>query len=140
MDMSADSKQWGLHSKIATILGVAIGAWLAWWYCVAVAAGPAPVEREKQSRSAPVQRSALHSVQALAVPADPVRAELEQMDERGMKRFYARCSQEGLQRRLDGGEAMACSVGYDVLLKKHFGGDFEQLLTWSRSVQSAEMR
>jgi hypothetical protein len=35
---------------------------------------------------------------------------------------------------------MACSVGYDVLLKKHFGGDFEQLLAWSRSVQAAEMR
>jgi hypothetical protein len=138
--MSADSKQWALHGKIATILGVAIGAWLAWWYYVAVAAGPAPADGSKQSRSAPPQRSALHSVQAFALPADPVRTQLEQMDEHGMKRFYARCSQEGLQRRLDGGEAMACSVGYEVLLKKHFGGDFEQLLAWSRSVQAAEMR
>jgi hypothetical protein len=87
MEMSADSKQWGLHSKTATILGVAIGAWLAWWYNVAVAAGPAPVEGATQSRSAPAQRSSLHSVQALAVPADRVRAELEQLDEHAMKRF-----------------------------------------------------
>ena len=50
-----------------------------------------------------------------------------------MKEVYARCSQAVIERRLDGGEAMTCSIGYDVLLKKHFAGNFDLLLAWSRA-------
>lgn len=61
-----------------------------------------------------------------------MRAQLEGMPETEVKAFYARCSDASIGRRLDGGEAMACSIGYEVLLQKHFGGDFERFLAWSR--------
>lgn len=35
------------------------------------------------------------------------------------------------------GETAVCSVGYDVLLKRHFGGDFEALLACSRRQRHA---
>jgi hypothetical protein len=79
-----------------------------------------------------MQRATMEGDATLAHAGDPTRARLEQLSEREMKRFYTRCPQDGKAHRLDGGEAMACSIGYDVLLKKHFAGDFERLLRWSR--------
>lgn len=64
--------------------------------------------------------------------SDAMRAWLESLPEPAVKEFYARCSQESVERRLDGGEAMVCSIGYDVLLRKHFAGDFARLHAWSR--------
>ena len=60
---------------------------------------------------------------------------MERLSEREIKALYMRCSLEAAERRLDGGEAMICSVGYDVLLRKHFSGNFDSLLTWSRAQQ-----
>ena len=66
---------------------------------------------------------------------DPIRSAMERLSEQEIKAFYTRCSQEAAARRLDGGEAMVCSVSYDVLLKKHFSGNFDLLWTWSRAQQ-----
>ena len=69
----------------------------------------------------------------LAAPGSgAMRTRLEAMSEKEVKDFYTRCSEESIAQRLDGGEAMACSIGYEVLLQKHFGGDFGRLLVWSR--------
>lgn len=128
--MSANPNEWSVFSKASIILGIAAAIWLA-WYCVAVAATkPAPVT--PLGDLAPVEWTRVEAGNARAIE-DPVRARLERLSEREMKQFYSRCSQEGAERRLDGGEAMACSIGYDVLLNKHFDGDFERLLSWSRS-------
>lgn len=67
---------------------------------------------------------------------DALRARLEAAGAEELKLLYLRCSQETLERRLDAGEAMACSVVYDVLLRNYFGGDFVQLLAWSRAQQA----
>ena len=64
---------------------------------------------------------------------DPVRDAFERLSEHEIKAFYLRCSREVAERRMDGGEAMMCSVGYDVLLNKHFAGSFESLWAWSRA-------
>jgi hypothetical protein len=64
---------------------------------------------------------------------DFVRAALDRLSEHELKAFYAGCSHQSIERRLDGAEAMACSIAYDVLLKKYFGGDFSILLIWSRA-------
>ena len=58
---------------------------------------------------------------------------MERLSELEIKALYSRCSQEATERRLDGGEAMNCAIAYDVLLKKHFSGDFHALLAWSRA-------
>ena len=136
--MPTDSNQWGLPGKVGAILGVAIGIWLAWWYYVAVAASTEPPVKAPSVHSARMERTGLDSPEASVPPLDAMRTYLEQMSEQDMKRFYTRCSREGIERRLDGGEAMACSIGYDVLLKKHFAGDFDRFLAWSRSPQAAE--
>jgi hypothetical protein len=69
------------------------------------------------------------------VSRDPIRSAMERLSEGEIKSFYVRCSQEAVERRLDGAEATMCSVGYDVLLKKHFSGNFDLLLAWSRAQQ-----
>jgi len=75
------------------------------------------------------------------IPAgDSSREGLDRLAEEELKAFYVRCSGQSIERRLDGGEAMACSIGYDVLLKKYFGGDFERLLAWSRAAGTASPR
>ena len=71
---------------------------------------------------------------------DPVRGAIERLSEHEIKAFYVRCSQEGAERKLDGSEAMICSVGYDVLLNKHFAGNFDLLLAWSRAQQRQGLR
>lgn len=139
-DMTTDSKQPSATGKIAMILGIAIGLWLAWWYYAALAADGAPQGARIRSEVSASGPMSLESTQAGAPRRDAMRTHLEAMNERDLKRFYVRCSQEGSERRLDGGEAMACSVGYDVLLQKHFAGDFKRLLAWSRSPRAAETR
>lgn len=129
--MTSDPKQPSVTGKIAMILGIAIGLWLAWWYYAAVAADGAAQTNRRDMSSA--ERTSSQPTPVGAPAGDAMRIRLETMDERDLKRFYVRCSQQGIERRLDGGEAMTCSVGYDVLLKKHFGGDFQRLLAWSRS-------
>jgi len=64
---------------------------------------------------------------------DSMRDRLERLSEREAKQFYLGCSGAATRGRLSGGQATACSVGYDVLLQRHFGGDFHALLAWSRS-------
>jgi len=60
---------------------------------------------------------------------------MERLSESELKQFYLQCCREAAGRGLDTGETMACSIGYDVLLKNHFGGDFHLLLAWSRAQQ-----
>jgi hypothetical protein len=119
-------------SKAATILVIATALWLA-WYCAASVAAGAGHWAAIQPGGAFVERTGVARDATLALALDPMRTRLERLSEREMKAFYVRCSQDGMAGRLDGGEAMACSIGYDVLLKKHFAGDFERLLKWSRN-------
>ena len=71
---------------------------------------------------------------------DPILEAPAQLSEHELKAFYVRCSEQSIERRLDGGEAMACSIAYEILLSKHFGGDFELLLAWSRAQATASPR
>lgn len=64
---------------------------------------------------------------------DPARARLEQLGEREIKSLYRICARQAIERRLGSGEIAHCSVVYEVLLARHFGGNFRALLTWSRA-------
>lgn len=69
----------------------------------------------------------------VAASTDSLHTRLERLSEAEVKQFYLGCSGAAMRGRLGGGETAACSVGYEVLLRRHFGGDFHALLAWSRS-------
>jgi hypothetical protein len=64
---------------------------------------------------------------------DPLRAQLETLAEGELKSIYVNCSREAVERRLGSGGRAYCSVAYDVLLSRHFAGDFRAFLAWSQS-------
>lgn len=66
---------------------------------------------------------------------DAARDRLAQLPAATVKQVYAQCSAVSLTRRPGDGEAAMCSIVYDVLLTRHFGGDFHALLAWSRQQQ-----
>jgi hypothetical protein len=65
-------------------------------------------------------------------PIDSVRSRLDAMSVDAVKSIYVQCSDQSVGRRLGGGEVAYCSTVYNVLLTRHFGGDFSALLAWSR--------
>jgi hypothetical protein len=120
-DMPASAKPestWTRNAcaKAAIILGMATVLWLAWYCAASAAAGGLGNLAATLPGSAVVQRTGMSPDATLALAADPTRARLEQLSEREMTAFYTRCSRSGMAGRLDGGEAMACSIGYDILL------------------------
>ena len=48
-----------------------------------------------------------------------------------LKRSYLACHRASMRLALDSGEAMHCSVVYEALKHRAFGGDFERVLAWS---------
>lgn len=127
--MALTSRRWPLAFAA---LVAAIAAVSASWYRTSVP----PLDRETPPHvedSGPrLERAGLE-----AGASDSIRQRLERLSEQEMKRFYVGCSQADTERRLDSGGVMACSIGYDVLLKKHFAGDFDQLLSWSRAAPNS---
>jgi hypothetical protein len=70
--------------------------------------------------------------QAALVPDDQITAELAVLPENRLKEFYLHCSHEASRHVLGLGEAALCSMIYETLLGRIFGGDFHALLAWSR--------
>lgn len=60
-------------------------------------------------------------------------AALHELSERDLKARYLQCSQAALQGQLGSQEIALCSLGYEVLLRRVFGGDYLALFAWSRS-------
>ena len=81
-------------------------------------------------------RSVAHrAVQSRTQPAPANSAledEIRRMPDNELRQMYLRCARVTEQRRLDGDEVVACSVGQDSLLTRTFGGDFDALLAWSK--------
>jgi hypothetical protein len=73
------------------------------------------------------------AIAPVAGTSDPLRARLEALTEHEAKQFYLDCSDAALHGTHVRASTTACSVSYDVLLSRHFGGDFHALLAWSRS-------
>lgn len=61
---------------------------------------------------------------------DRLRANFERLPERDLERLFLRCSRESSQRLIGFDEAALCSVGFEALKKRKFGGDFAALLAW----------
>ena len=73
--------------------------------------------------------------EAASEPRDPVRAALLGQAAADLRQIYRVCARESVAGRLSGAEITACSIAYDVLLKRQFGGDFAALLDWSKAAR-----
>jgi hypothetical protein len=71
---------------------------------------------------------------------DAARGRPEDMSADEIKATYLACSAEAVRRHLGGDEITFCSTVYDVLLTRHFGGNFDSLLAWSRQQASPGTR
>ncbi len=58
---------------------------------------------------------------------------IQGLAEPDLKATYLGCSRDALLGTLDWDEIAACSVVYETLLTREFGGDFFALLAWSKS-------
>lgn len=54
-----------------------------------------------------------------------------------LKRAYLACSDTAVDGRMSSGSIMQCSMVYEALKRRAFGGDFEKLLAWSRDQSAA---
>ena len=54
-----------------------------------------------------------------------------------LKREYLACDRSAMSGRLSSGGIMHCSMVYEELKRRAFGGDFDRLLAWSNSQQPA---
>jgi len=63
---------------------------------------------------------------------DQLRAHFERMPERDLERLFLRCSRDSSERLLGFDEAALCSIGFEALKKRKFGGDFDAMLAWWR--------
>jgi hypothetical protein len=73
----------------------------------------------------------------LAAAAEPDRSQLKHLTIDDLKAIYAACNDAVLNGRIDFGTVAQCSVVYEELKERAFGGDFARLREWSRSQPSA---
>jgi hypothetical protein len=69
---------------------------------------------------------------------NPLVAALHELPEQDLKAFYLECNRAATQTSLGSGDIALCSIGYEILLKSTFGGDFSALLAWSRNQPNEE--
>jgi hypothetical protein len=89
--------------------------------------------------AAPVPAQTALEPVAAPQPEALVVAHLETLSDERLKAFYLRCSDAAVGGQLGSGEIALCSIGYEMLLKRSFGGDFMALLAWSRQHDSARL-
>lgn len=57
----------------------------------------------------------------------------EGLGEHCLKHLVMQCDAAAGRQLLDPGSAFSCSIGYEALLRRGFGGDFQAMLAWWRS-------
>jgi len=62
----------------------------------------------------------------------------EGLGEQCLKRLLVQCNAAASQAMLEPGQAFACSIGYEALLKRGFNGDFQAMLAWWRTRPSPD--
>ena len=61
-----------------------------------------------------------------------LRTHVEHLPESDLERLFLLCSRESSQRLMGFDEAALCSVGFEALKKRKFGGDFDAMVAWWR--------
>jgi hypothetical protein len=78
------------------------------------------------------------SISPLAALAEPDRSHIRHLSIDALKAIYLACNDGVMNGRLATGSVAACSVVYEELKERGFGGDFDRFLAWSRSQPSAK--
>ncbi len=82
-------------------------------------------------------RLSLTALVGVAVNAQPYDGpQLKELPMAELKAIYLDCDQLASATLLDFQTAMQCSIVSEELLKRGFGGSFEQLLQWWRSTRT----
>ena len=79
---------------------------------------------------------------ALAAPAaygQSTQEALKGMSVDELKQVYLLCDSATNNGRLDTAGIMQCSIVYEELKQRAFGGDFEALFAWSKTQQSPQV-
>lgn len=64
---------------------------------------------------------------------------MEQLPDSCLKSLLVECNQSARERLLDLGSAALCSMGYEALLHKSFGGSFGAMLAWWQRDRDARL-
>ena len=131
--MPARAEKWKLYRTASVIVALAAALWLVSFSVATAIFEPGVRAAAPGAIQTPVRHPSAQSGAASTGAGESLRARFERLPAGEVKRYYARCSRESSARRLEGGEAMACSVAYEVLLTAYFDNDFHALLQWSRA-------
>lgn len=66
----------------------------------------------------------------------PLDDELKRVSIDELKRVYQSCDREAISGQLSAGGIMNCSIVYEELKRRAFGGDFDKFLAWSSAKPS----
>jgi hypothetical protein len=83
---------------------------------------------------------ALAAFVSTASTAQPDRSHLAALTVDELKLMYLECDRHARQTMLDSAEAAHCSMAYEELKQRGFGGDFGRLLAWWQAQQRADAR
>lgn len=98
-----------------------------------------PAVREIAKQRNRIKGAAGAFVLVLAASAAPLAQSRSAIDELNdvpveyLKRIYLACAGAAVDGQLDNAGIMQCSVAYEVLKERAFGGDFLKLLAWSQA-------
>jgi hypothetical protein len=65
---------------------------------------------------------------------------MERMPENCLKSMLIQCSETADRQFMDLGSAAMCSMGYEALLRKSFGGSFHAFMEWWRRERAEALR
>lgn len=102
----------------------------------AVAAGSAFASQVAENRMVSVGTLGTCAVPSAAAASDPladraeVLAQYEALPQPCLRAIVVVCNRAAEGGLLDVGQAAACSIGHEALLKRGFAGDFQALMGW----------
>lgn len=77
--------------------------------------------------------SATPMAHSLSLDDEKKRVPIEEL-----KRVYLSCDREAISGQLSAGGIMNCSIVYEELKRRAFGGDFDKFLAWSSAKPSEQ--
>lgn len=100
-----------------------------------------PVQADTAPQARPVTAAACaapdHSSNSAADRLERI-SQYEGLGEHCLKRLLVQCQAAADRDLLDTATAHACSIGYEALLRRGFGGNFQAMLAWWRSRPAAD--
>lgn len=98
----------------------------------ALAGSPALVQAQDWPRPTPACQEPEYQGSMMLNREERI-SQFEGLGEQCLKRLLVECNAAASRQLLDMSSAFSCSLGYEALLKRGFGGDFQAMLAWWRT-------